>query len=102
MKLTSFARRNSLEIFQDWGANVLNEDKFFEAIEKNSELVEALNEYKEGTGYGLDTADREWMMEVVTSDIIGMVWPLYGDTQDYKNQFVDKMKACEVFECVNW
>ena len=102
MKLTSFARKNSLEVFQDWGANVLDEDKFFEAIEDNEELVEALNEYKEGTGYGMDTYDREWMMEIVTTVTIGMVWPLYGDTQEYKDKFVEKMKASEVFECVNW
>ena len=50
MKLTPFARKNSLEVFQDWGANVPDEEKFFKAIEDNQELVEALNEYKEGTG----------------------------------------------------
>ena len=102
MKLTSFARKNSLEVFQDWGANVLDEDKFFEAIEDNEELVEALNEYKEGTGYGMDTYDREWMMEIVSIHSIGLAWPLYGDTEEYKKQFVEKMKASEVFECVNW
>lgn len=102
MKLTSFARKNSLEVFQDWGANVLNEERFFEAIEKKPELVEALNEYKEGTGYGMDTYDREWMMEIVTMNILGMEWPIYGDTEEYKNEFVKKMKENEVFECVNW
>ena len=102
MKLTPFARKNSLEVFQDWGANVLDEEKFFKAIEDNQELVEALNEYKEGTGYGTDTYDREWMMEVVSSNIIGMEWPIYGDVDKYKNEFVEKMKASEVFECVNW
>lgn len=105
MKLTESAKLNCLLVFEYWGADVRKASAFWDAIETDAKLVEELNSYPELTdpsNYGLDTYDREWMMSVVTEQIIGMDWPVFGDSDEVKLAFQDAMKNCEVFECANW
>lgn len=82
--------------FEKWGSwKVIDEKAFFDAIETDAELVEELNGYD---SQYLDTYDREWMFEVVTSNTVGMPWPCYGDTDEMKEDFVTRMANSEVYE----
>ena len=39
-----------------------------------------------------DTMDREDVINFVTQDVVGMRWPRFGDSEDYKDEFARKFK----------
>ena len=40
-----------------------------------------------------DTADREVLGDLFMKEIVGSRWPCYGDTDEYRDAFFEKLRA---------
>jgi len=54
------------------------------------QIVEYLKIYS--THFGFDTVERENFLDFLGKKIVGMAWPLNGDSKEYSDKFFDKLK----------
>jgi hypothetical protein len=63
-------------------------------IETDQELVAQLNEYYTGDGEsGLDTAEREWLLDVVAIHFTKRAWPANMEANDAATEFMQDLTA---------
>jgi hypothetical protein len=87
--ITDAMVKNCLDQLDDWGGVTMTPEQVKDLISKDRKLLGVLVAYYSETTTGLDTQDREILLEAFARDIAGgSRWPMYGDSQEVKDAFM--------------
>lgn len=73
---------------------VLTAEQLAPALAGDTKFLATLNEYyhtENGPDVYMDTQDRDSLTNLIANHFTGDHWPMYGSSQDFKNNFVAKM-----------
>lgn len=70
-----------------------------EVIDQYPVFVEEMNRWYVTNNYGLDTQDREGLLEILSQHFLKTPWPTYNDSVDM-NAFSDRLT--EAVKAANW
>jgi hypothetical protein len=69
-----------------------NDEALAQLIEEDQEFTQTLNDCYNGPDQsGLDTAEREELLEIIGFKFAGSHWPCNFDSQDYTRQFAQRL-----------